>query len=108
MSLYGDYIKERENFQIVENDKGFMTFVIENDYCYIRDIYVSPEYRRQKVGLELLNQIIEIAKQHEIKVLTGSVCTAVNHVEESLTVLLHNGFKLINLDGNMIYFKKEI
>ena len=42
-SNYAQYIKEREGKEIVEDHKGFATFVITDKECYIVDIFVKKK-----------------------------------------------------------------
>lgn len=107
-SLYGAYIKEREDFDIVENEFGFATFQINGDSCYIRDIYVVPAMRNREVASELADQIAKIAKENGCIRLTGSVCPQAKGATASLCVLLGYGFKLMASRENFVLFEKEI
>lgn len=108
MSLYGDYIKEREDFDIVENKFGFATFKITGEECYIRDIYVMPEFRQLDIASGLANQVTDIAKENGCKWLLGSVAVNSKGSTPSLKVLLGYGFDLFSYQNGLILFKKEI
>ncbi len=114
MSLYADYIREREGFETIEDDKGFATYKFNytrdcdgHCYCYIRDIFVKPEFRRSRAASHYADLISEKARLADFTHLLGSV-----YIDEegttSLKVLLGYGFKLSHTDGNLIYFKKEL
>lgn len=108
MSLYGEYIKEREGYDIVENDKGFATFTISGVECYLRDIYVRPDFRKQDVASELAREVEKQAADRGATILIGSCCVGMRGDTESLKVLLAYGFRVRGVEGNMIYFDKEI
>ena len=59
MSLYAEYIKGRENKEIIEDSLGFATYQITGNECYIVDIYVRPEARMLGRGSILANKITE-------------------------------------------------
>lgn len=109
MSLYGDYIKERENKEIIENEYGFATYqFLPEGRCYITDIYIHPDHRCIGAAALLADRIADIAKDKGCKVLLGSVCPQANHSTESLKILLAYGFKLDCAEKNFILFAKEI
>lgn len=108
MSLYAQYLKEREDFEIVENEDGFATFKVEGPECYIRDIYVVPHKRQFGIAAKMANTISEIAKNRGCRVLLGSVSPKANHPTASIKVLLSYGFKFLKADDKLILFSKEI
>lgn len=107
-SLYAHYIKERENKEIVESEKGFATYCFTNDGCYIVDIYVLPEFRKSGEASNMANQITEIAKSKGFNKLYGTVSPLANGSTESLKVLLAYGFKLDSSNSQLLVLKKDI
>lgn len=107
-SLYGEYVKEREGKQILESEKGFMTYKIQGQECYIADVYIRPEYRMSGVASEFANKIQKIAKNQGCKFLTGSVTPSLKGATESIIAQLKFGFKLHSSHEDFIILKKEI
>jgi ribosomal protein S18 acetylase RimI-like enzyme len=107
-SLYAQYIKEREGKETIETDKGFATYTYVPEGCYIQDIYVHPDHRKEHVCFNLADQIVEIAKEKGCKKLFGTVCPSANGSTTSLKVLLAYGFKLESSGNNLIVMVKEI
>jgi ribosomal protein S18 acetylase RimI-like enzyme len=107
-SNYALYIKEREGKEIIEDEKGFATFVINDKECYIIDIFVKEEHRKEKIASKYADQITEFAKVNGCLYLTGSVCPSAKGSNESLKVLLGYGFELQSSINNMIFFRKVI
>lgn len=111
MSLYGDYIKERLNRYIIENEHGFATYVFcgeDQNECYIIDIYVDPAHRNTKLASKFADEITAIAKSEGCKILSGSVDPTANGATNSLKVLLSYGFEVVAIGNGLIWFKKEI
>lgn len=108
MSLFADYKKEREGKEILENEYGFITYIINGDSVYIEDIYVVPEQRRLGVGGKMADIVCEIAKQRGCKTLYGSVSPQARGAHESMIALIAYGMKLHSLGNGLIYFSKDI
>lgn len=111
MSLYADYIKEREGRNIVEDEDGFATFIFcgpEQKECYIVDIYVRPEKRKTGKAASFADTITDIARKVGCTYLSGSVDARTNGATESLWVLLRYGFHVVGVAENLIWFRKEL
>lgn len=107
-SHYGQYIKAREGFDIVENVMGFATYKITGDECYVRDIFVEKDYRQDGVAGRLCDKIKDIAKMNGCKWLVGSVQPSTPGSTESLKVVLAYGFNLASSQNDFIILKMEI
>ena len=108
ISLYGQYIKERENFEIVEDESGFATYKISGNECYIRDIFVKPEFRKMNLASKYADEIAAIAKEQGCTHLSGTVAPQANGSTQSVQVLLSYGFKVARSTNDLIIFVKEI
>jgi GNAT superfamily N-acetyltransferase len=108
VSLYGQYIKERENFDIIENDYGFATYKIINSECYIRDIFVIEQYRNLNIAKKIADEVTEIAKLHNCVKLLGTVSPSAPGATVSMTCLLAYGFKLKSATNDFVVLEKEI
>jgi ribosomal protein S18 acetylase RimI-like enzyme len=107
MNLWAKYIKEREGYDSLETEHGFATYIISGEDCYIRDIYVDPDFRQTGIASDMADEITKIAKASGCKRLLGSVCPNANGVTTSMKVLLSYGFEFLGVK-DLIYFKKEI
>jgi GNAT superfamily N-acetyltransferase len=108
LSLFGKYILERQNKQIIENEFGFATYYFENVHCYIEDIYVVPEKRKSDIAKTFADEITQIAKDKNCKWLIGSVKPSANGSTASLKVLLAYGFQLHKCFDDFIWFRKDL
>ena len=109
MSLYGSYIKEREDKEIIEDSRGFATYqFLDYDRCYIESIYVQPDFRNTNLASEMADKIAIIAKERGCTKLVGSVSPTANGATASLKVLLAYGFQLESSSNNLIVFVKDL
>ena len=107
-SLYAKYILERENKSCLETEDGFATYVYNEDYVYIEDIYVVPEKRKENIAASLADKIAEEAKAKGYKKMVGSVVPYAKGATNSLKVLLAYGMRLSHSNEHIIYFTKEL
>lgn len=108
LSLMAQYFKELNGKDIVESDKGFVTYMFLSDGCYIQDAYVLPKYRNQGLLKQFVNKIEEIAKEKGYKRIYTTVRPSANASTASLGVAVGLGFKLKFSDNDAIIFEKDL
>jgi predicted GNAT family acetyltransferase len=109
MTMFAKYKKEREGKEVLENDKGFAVYYyLDPETCYLEDIFVEVHARCEGIASQLADEICIRAKEKGCKQLLGSVHVAAHNSTVSLKVLLAYGMKLHSVNGQMIYFMKEI
>lgn len=106
--LFIKYKLERENVHTIQVDGGFIMYKYLPDFCYIEDFYVVPELRGSGLIYKLANQVEDIAKKAGINKMLGSVVLGSEGAERSLAGCLKHGYKLLKLEGNVIWLQKEI
>lgn len=106
--MYAQYLKEREDLDTLETEKGFATYRFRANDCYIQDIYVLPEYRKQGYGAVIADEIVDKAKAEGYKILTGSVDSRANGAAASTQALEAYGMKPYSVEGSLTYFYKEL
>jgi hypothetical protein len=112
MSMYGDYIKERVNDEIIESEYGFATYRYIDKAVgravYIVDIYVKPGFRKGGEAARLADRIVAIAKDNNCQELIGTVSPASRTATESIKVLLAYGMTLKSSTTDALIFTKYI
>lgn len=108
MSLFGDYIMEREGKQIIESDAGFMTFKIFGDECYIEDMYVRKDARRLGVASDMAKEIEKKAREAGCKFVTGTCVPSTNGATESMKGMFSYGFRIHSCVEDKIILIKEL
>jgi|SRR5665213_848726 len=102
------YLKEREDFDVISRDEGFADYRINGDECYIRSIFVFPDYRKKGIASEMADDIARIALSKGCKRLIGSVDTTTKNAHNSALVLLAYGFKLHSAVHGGVFFRKDL
>ena len=108
MHRLASYLKEREGFDCIARDEGFADYRINGDDCYIRSIFVFPDYRKKGIASDMADDISRIAIAKGCKHLTGSVDTNTKGAHESALILLAYGFKIHAAVQGGIFFRKEL
>jgi GNAT superfamily N-acetyltransferase len=108
LSLYGQYVIEREGMEIIESPIGFATYYFVEKECYIKDIFVLKDHRKTGEATHLADEITKIAKSKGCTKLYGTICPTAKGSTESMKVLLAYGFKLDSSVSNFIALVKEL
>lgn len=108
MHQLSQYLKEREGFDSIITDNGFASYLITGAECYIRDIWVHPDFRKTKIASNMADEIVEIAKKAGCNCLIGSVYLKTTNPTASTKVLLAYGFNVHSVVQDGILFRKEI
>lgn len=107
-SQLAQYFKEISGKDIVESDKGFVTYMFLEDGCYIQDAYILPKHRNTGECSKFVNKIEMIAKEKGFKRLYTTVRPSANGSTASLCVAIGLGFKLKFSHNDAIVFEKDI
>ena len=108
LSLYGEYIQEREGKSIIENDFGFATFLINGDECYVCDIYIKKEHRIKNIASKFTDEIADIGREMGCKYLLGTVTPSLRGATVSMKAQLAYGFKIHAAKDDFIFLRKEL
>ncbi len=111
MFLYKEYVKERIGANIIHDDCGFLQYQINDDICYINEIYVLPKFRKQQKSVEMVNLLVEVLRAVDVPKIKNIICTIyidTQGYQRSLYSALKYGFSIIKLDDKCIYLQKEL
>ncbi len=110
MNLYAEYLKERENKELLEKEFGFCVYEILGQYMYLSDVYVTKDNRKKGLCKKLVDEVVSIGKEKNCKYILTSFCLKANNWEISRKVIRQCGFKFYRKDKNnkMIYTIMEI
>lgn len=107
-SLYARYKQEREGMETIESDKGFITYKIQGNECFIDTLYIVPEARMSGFGSQMADQVTEAAKAANCTFLSATVSPYAPNATEALMAIISYGFKVFKTDATLIYLVKEI
>lgn len=114
LSHQAAYAKELEGYETIETEYGFISYRFHENgvECFIRDIYVAPEYRAQgganTLAVQLADMVTVEAKKKGCKALTGLVVPSMKNATHNVAAQLKYGFKVHSAEANKIWFLKEI
>ncbi len=108
MSLYGDYVWQTRGLRTIEGIHGFATYLINENECYIEDVYVEESQRHLGIGRKMIDDVRKIAKTMGVKILTTSVNGRFKDPDTSLKACLAYGFKLSKVVDDIIFLRMEI
>lgn len=108
MSLYAEYVKEREGKETLEDAHSFITYKVLGEEMYIADLYVRPGKRHAKFVGKINARLEAVAKQKGCKYLTCSIWKNAKNGVACLGPILKSGFTFVKEIGNDLYFAKEL
>jgi ribosomal protein S18 acetylase RimI-like enzyme len=72
--FFQSFVAETEQEEIIGFASFYYTFFSwSGKGIYLDDLYVSAQYRKQKIGVQLFNEVIELAKREQCKKLRWQV-----------------------------------
>lgn len=109
-TLYAKYIKEREGFDILENELGFLTYKIkpEDKDCFIGHMYIDESVRARGHGKSLIESLSEIALSNECEVISASVDLRDKHASRTIQAALRTGFQIYKAEYDVILIIKYL
>lgn len=108
MNQLAQYLKEREGFDCLIGEECFASYRINGEECYIKDIWVHPDFRSKGLASELAKDIAAIAKRAGCTYLSGSVSGLVGDPSASTLAMLTYGFKISSIVENGLLFRKDL
>ena len=108
MSLYAEYLKEVYDKNVIESDDFLVIYSTKDQVLYLEDLYIKPDKRDQGLGQQVLNSIMQIAKENFCKTLLTSVTMNCKYKDENLSKYLHVGFQISNFCESIVYLKKDL
>lgn len=106
-SLYAQFLAEVHGQSAIEHDWGFATYEFGPDFVYLIDIYVVPQERTAKKGIQLMHEVQDAAKKIGITKMLGSVAIDSKEARKNYDMLKHLGFCDLRVDENTIYLIRE-
>ncbi len=108
ISAYGLYINEREGKFIVEDTRGFATYLYMPEAVYIEEMFVKQPFRKLGVGGEIAEEIYKLARARGLKKAVTTIAPRAGGSTESLKAIVAHGFKLDSSNLELIYLVKDI
>ena len=108
-SNYGLYMEELEDIDIYEDGRSFMTYKIKDDNeLWLYDLFVKKEYRKTGKATELVNLLVNIARECNCKTIVTFTQKTNNGWEISTKALKDYGFVVDGIKDTTIFLKLEV
>lgn len=108
MSDWALYLKERFDWDSIEEDGGFMAYELNPPDAFVREFFVRPEKRGTRLAKQLMDRAEAHAKQEGVTKVWAYVTPGLPGAEQAMRTNLHYGFKLAGVDSNRIILLKEL
>lgn len=110
MSLYADYVKLEERYDIIETDHGFVTYQLCDKELFVSDCYVrptSPNGEWNRVWDSLKDKAKEVGCTH-LSCIVYLDPTRVDYTTRKMKTFLGHGFKVVSSQVNKIVLLREV
>lgn len=111
MEQYKSYLEETyegESCYIDPQNRGWASYKISGDECYIVHCYLAPDFRGKTMMSELCQNIEKVAKDKGCKYMTGTVDLSSKNPERSMRMMITDGYKLHSAQNNVIVLIKYL
>lgn len=111
MQLYRKYIKEREGLELITRPYGFLSYAIRQEpqlHLFIADYFVEPESRRNGLAYKMADEAFKIAKNENVPIALCQCDRKAIGYEIARKSIENYGFKLVNDDGRICEFYREV
>ena len=111
MQQYKAYLEETYKGQscyIDPQNRGWASYKIEGDECYINHCYLAPDFRGATLMSELCSNIEAIARESGCKYMTGTVEVGTGNPMRSLKMMAADGYRIHSANNNIIVMIKDL
>lgn len=111
MQQYKSYLEETYSGQscyIDPQNRGWASYKIDGDECYINHCYLAPDFREAKLMGELCSNIEKIARDANCKYVTGTVEIGTGNPIRSLKMMVTDGYRIHSANNNIIVMIKDL
>lgn len=93
--MLAEYFKEKDGCEVIENDAGFMAYIISGKQFYIAELYIRPEHRKfEGPGLEIFKKCYALAKEKGCDVFACHVSITTLNATDRINTFSRWGFRL--------------
>ena len=110
--MFASYALEENGYLTIVREFGFVNYLVNGEECFIADMYISPEYRKQRKTLELLETVNVFAKEKGCRFLTANTYKEEDKDFERYTrkvrLMIDGGFIIKSVVDNNIIWAKDV
>lgn len=108
LTLWADYLKERENIEIIENKYGFIFYQInlENKSCSLIHFFVADDLRNEKIGSKLFDELENKARACGCLSIMAQVSINLPNASDNVLIAVKMGGTIVSANNNIIILEK--
>ena len=107
-SLFAKYISDRQGHKILEDGAGFIIYKINEDECFIVDMYVDENIQQTGRGKNLISALADLARFEKCKYISANIHLWDKNANKTLLAALYTGFKVVKAEVGILVILKEI
>jgi len=106
--LYEKYVNEREGGEVLKKPYGFITYKINNEECFIINMFIDKSSRKMSFSKELVGELAEIAVSRGCSFISGNIQDNDPGCTQTMAAAIGNGFKIYRADRGQIDVIKSL
>lgn len=107
-TLFAEYIKEREGFEVMETEESFVIYKIKGELAFISHAFTRKNYRRDHYMSELLDALSEFLLSKRVSALSASIDLRDQNASTTLLASLKYGFEIKAAEQGIIFIEKNL
>lgn len=107
--MFKEYFTELKDLQVYETEKGFILFRIAENHLYLADVYIKPEFRRNRNSFSMVDDLItETRIENNYNYLLCDVEPSNINATIATKTILAYGFQVVEAHHDEIIFVKVL
>jgi len=107
-TIFAKYIEDRLGAKILENEFGFIFYIIKGAECFIQDMSIQESDRAKGKGRSLVYQLTKIAQDAGCEFLSANIHLFDKGANNTLIASMKAGFKVISAQNQILVITKDI
>ena len=103
--MFAQYFHEKEGTDCIITEKGFLLYVLGEDFLHICQCYVKPEFRKEGHARELSIKAEEVARENGKRYVSCDCDLALQGAGKSMKAILSR-FEPVKQDTIVKFFKE--
>lgn len=101
-------MSEEYGRETISNAHGFVTYAVHGTECMIYDLYIAPQFRRERHGIKLCNEVFDEARRRKCTHCTCLVDTRHKKGTKLCSTYIEYGFEIIDANNAQLVMAKEL
>lgn len=107
-TLYAKYISEREGAEILEDESSFITYKINGEECFIKNMYIDPLVRGNGHSRKIIEKLSAVAKSFGCTFLSGTIDLQAPGASRVQAAAISVGFNVVKAHNDILMIKKNL